>query len=920
MAGVYGKRYAGHEDRLFAELTRRYGEEKVAALQRRFEEESMVAASATIQEGHAQVETCREHVVSSTAPMAVPTEISKQEPATSTPLHPVPLELSNQERQDLPSEKTDIQDTPTQKVAPRGRLGSFDGWDYNPSPIDESPTSAADQDAAVLRYPSGGTSQIVPDATSGRERGQADSQVTPRKRHSEKLLRSPQRVLPQHMRASRFSATGIMTLQTNNLPPPQLQHANTLDAVSDGTKASPTMCQSEPNNGLPPVQTDTVDAKSREQASLSGMADTAANTTSQIVEQVTLEGLLSELYKKHQPDKLRNARQVAKNFAGKERELIRLLKAKYGALSVKRLEANIHLLEAASAKHRVTKTPREARGWAATIATFGVLSFFAVLAIGGASLVALDSHVCSNTDIPDQPDNPACARLSGDLSELSLGSAVNVVGRSYPLECFCLEWDDRESRLLSGYSGANAANLAKMLPFSSTAVEKFLQDNHAHEYYAEYAKPIVEKSKGCVPYFQTALSDVSAGISKRFGLVQEKMVSSWEPSQPLERTARTGSNASAESMLTKVAQASKSLLVGLQDQHSVGEAEGEKELLPVATADDVVEKLRNDTTDSQLTPDSVTTEPTAVIEVEVRQEGDSVSYTESSEPQIAHSEDRSSVDGESLQSPTSDEAIQDSEPLTDELLPGTTSFEITEGETGSVAAEPALTTEDGVAEQATERVTVDAKVVDVIVDERVVAGEDARGHDSSSILDGIVTAESPSEQGEATDAAIVTAEAPSEQDLATVAAIDGMSQHSGGDGVLFVEEVGGNSAVEPSFEEPEASSSSQIAEVEVAAHPTTDGEAALDPRSETADVEGHEVVTQSDPEISESTTASPASTSTPTDSQSPLDVDSFLDDTDNDDDFEFSFGALDPWELLEKANEQAAATVSAAAHHYSAEH
>ncbi|KAI9920884.1 hypothetical protein PsorP6_001714 [Peronosclerospora sorghi] len=60
---------------------------------------------------------------------------------------------------------------------------------------------------------------------------------------------------------------------------------------------------------------------------------------------VTLERLFKELYKNHPPDKLKNVSTVAKQYAGKERELVGLFKGNYGALSVRRLEENLDVLE-----------------------------------------------------------------------------------------------------------------------------------------------------------------------------------------------------------------------------------------------------------------------------------------------------------------------------------------------------------------------------------------------------------------------------------------------------------------------------------------------------------------------------------------------------------------------------------------------
>ncbi|KAI9915080.1 hypothetical protein PsorP6_007705 [Peronosclerospora sorghi] len=77
---------------------------------------------------------------------------------------------------------------------------------------------------------------------------------------------------------------------------------------------------------------------------------------------VTLEGLLKELYKNNPPDKLKNASTVAKQYAGKERELVGLFKRNYGALSVRRLEENLNVLERSHQARMSSKESRKQRG------------------------------------------------------------------------------------------------------------------------------------------------------------------------------------------------------------------------------------------------------------------------------------------------------------------------------------------------------------------------------------------------------------------------------------------------------------------------------------------------------------------------------------------------------------------------------
>ena len=73
-------------------------------------------------------------------------------------------------------------------------------------------------------------------------------------------------------------------------------------------------------------------------------------------------GLLKELYKTHQPDKLKIVSNVAKQYADRERELIQLLKRKHEALSVTRSEKNLDALERAHRAFMGEKGSRKKQG------------------------------------------------------------------------------------------------------------------------------------------------------------------------------------------------------------------------------------------------------------------------------------------------------------------------------------------------------------------------------------------------------------------------------------------------------------------------------------------------------------------------------------------------------------------------------
>lgn len=342
-----------------------------------------------------------------------------------------------------------------------------------------------------------------------------------------------------------------------------------------------------------------------------------------------MESLLKELYKKHQPDKLRNVAQIAKEYAGKERVLVRLLKAKYGALSVKRLEENLHVLENSDERQKAIaeaklKSSKRKAGVVKFVTRCALVSV-ASLSLGGACLALLNSRECRNIQTSSSQSNSAtCYKLNLGLEEFEFGRIPEYVGQSYPVECFCTNWVEREDAFLSSHSGGNLVNLAKMLPFSRTAVDAYLVDAPVRQYYTTYAQPIIEISKEYVPVIQSALAEVYGGVSARFTELQEQIFPFVAPLNESENDP-TREKESAATALTKVARASKSLLDSLQE-------DGEKKAERVETGD-VTEGV-NSTIDAKHESGVVLEESnalldSALVEVAVLQEGIDISYAES---------------------------------------------------------------------------------------------------------------------------------------------------------------------------------------------------------------------------------------------------------------------------------------------------
>lgn len=875
MAGVYGSRYAGHEDRLFAELTRRYGKESVAVLERRFEEETRTASSSrTVKDRSAGDKSVDSHQAS------LETESSGQDfSKLKTATH----------GESPPTWK--VATTTTQLGCGNGRRpsGSSSSALSVPTPhvvTDEADGSRCPSVAAVTTR----------DVFSERESEARDVPASPRKQHLEKPPRSPQRVSPQ----PRVSTAGIAVLKTS-VPP---------------------STASEPNSGHDSVRRALSSNQSGEQLRTSASVGKSAGSETRAIEPITLEALLRVLYKKHQPDKVESASQVAKAYAGKERELVRLLKAKYGALSVKRLEENLSLLEATSTARDARKKPRY-RGRIVR----GVLLTVVTIAVSVAALAVLNSRVCQRTKIPDHVNEATCSQLSADLNDLSLAKASAAVRESYSLECFCVEWEEREGDFVASASGASAARLAQMLPFSRTTVETFLADTRA------YAKPLVELSRRYTSDFQSVVARVVSELSKRFVVLHTMTMGLSEQPAPLDPVGRTARNESNASALTKVAQASKLLLGGLREQRLPKPASA----TPMLSETPEVASERISVVQTAL---SAAFE-SAVVEVEICEEAESI-FSDSDVLELASArlEAREVVGDLSLSLDPIDKVTAEEEPeesVATEPRVSESSTDAVEGGLDRVSSALTLSAPDAVAGQASVALHEVAGAVSTFVVDRTadLTTDDSVQEACSSSTETPTLALRPDRVAKSPaktpwDALLSSVRVVEITTASEVVVVVASEQEYGvysTTGVCQADDAGEESGLEtpPSGDDHEAAVEEHAIAFDAdAASVTLDSRAAEraagvpEDGQDTSTASGVASETSTVASLQEPPTDSSALQSSPLVAEASPAADAGDDD---DDDWERIFASLDPWELLERANERAAATAStivAATHLHSA--
>ncbi|KAE8878103.1 hypothetical protein PF005_g3505 [Phytophthora fragariae] len=467
MAKVYGKRYAGREKWLFAELTKRYGAAKVGALKTRFETGSTSGASDS-------------NTSSSDANNGLNTTKSSdasdhQKPGRQGhPRHP-------------------------QFFHPPSPASNVD-LSANMPPVPPPVVLPPENDTPDSQTPETANGTETPPSPSGKMSPGRGARVSPRQRRSGGNIPPfsgpppPSFSMGQDANEGTESTPAAVDVPPaiNGLPPP----AQRKEPMGQFNRPAPSSLGGMDNN--PP----TMGLRQRHNAS--GAAAQSQNNSVAETPAVTLEGLLKELYKKHQPDKLKNVPIVAKQYAGKERELVGLLKGKYGALSVKPLEENLEVLERAHRARMGSKNAGKKRGcFVRTMSLVFWLSVLLYFSLGAVfvSFVVLDAWECHALDNDEQEleSTEECTPLKKELETFTYERVGDYVVQSHPEACFCSEWKARESALLTNLSGADLVNLARMVPFSPDSfgapwIASVKEQVPSQEFYDSYAKPVVDVS------------------------------------------------------------------------------------------------------------------------------------------------------------------------------------------------------------------------------------------------------------------------------------------------------------------------------------------------------------------------------------------------------------------------------------------
>eukprot|EP00644_Phytophthora_capsici_P014991 jgi/Phyca11/20903/fgenesh1_pg.PHYCAscaffold_76_\ len=478
MAKVYGKRYEGREKWLFAELSKRYGATKVAALKTRYENGSGSEASATSSSGPSS--KMNEH-------FSKPTGVSKpDQPKGGRQGHPRHPQFFHPP---APANIVDLSAGSTSVPPPVAVSQGSDTPIVPPAPEAEGP----------------GTTAVSSDKTS---RGQA-ARVSPRQRRSVGSI-PPLATAPPSTPDPQATGEGVDVPTVSSSGPPMMTNTRPSLPLEEPARhvnkhppPPPFQARRENTrlNNINNENTEPVGLRQRHNAPRSSSQD--QKTADAERPGVSLEGLLKELYKKHQPDKLKNVSIVAKQYAGKERELVGLLKGKYGALSVKHLEENLEVLERAHIARMAGKGAGKKRGcvvrtislvfWVSVVLYF---SFGAVFV----SVVVLDVWECHSLESDEQElETEECAPLKMELGTFTYEHVADYVSQSHPESCFCSEWKARESALFANLSGDELLNLVRLVPFSPESfgapwIASVKEQVPSQEFYDSYAKPVVDVS------------------------------------------------------------------------------------------------------------------------------------------------------------------------------------------------------------------------------------------------------------------------------------------------------------------------------------------------------------------------------------------------------------------------------------------
>ncbi|KAH9157815.1 hypothetical protein AeRB84_000370 [Aphanomyces euteiches] len=154
---------------------------------------------------------------------------------------------------------------------------------------------------------------------------------------------------------------------------------------------------------------------------------------------VNLTYLLNDLYKTHQPDKIKDVSAIVKAYTGKERELIQLLKRKYGALSVKKLELHLPTLLALGASFSTSSASESSSPSVITrivVFCFRVVLLIVILALFGVGYFGVVSHI----ECQQNPASTYChswqaasSRFYNDPSLESVQSVLELIPEAMPI-------------------------------------------------------------------------------------------------------------------------------------------------------------------------------------------------------------------------------------------------------------------------------------------------------------------------------------------------------------------------------------------------------------------------------------------------------------------------------------------------------
>ncbi|RMX69579.1 hypothetical protein DD238_002255 [Peronospora effusa] len=460
MAKVYGKRYAGREKWLFAELSKRYGAAKVAALKVRFDDGSDGSTSAVTN-----------HCKSSNDPHASNSSNVSTHAKAGRQVHPRHPHFVHPP-------------TPASNVD----LSAGTGVSSVASPV--APFQEKDESRSQIRQ----VAEEINTGSSPSKQSSANS-IPPHKCPTGSNISSlsgPPPSLPtlqETGEGDNATAVGTDGATFRSGPARRTRHGEPTSHFNQ----LPSRPQTE-NSNTPPVG-----LRQRHQLSAGSQTSTGVERPD-----VTLEGLLKELYKTHQPDKLKNVSIVAKQYAGRERELVGLLKGKYGVLSVKRLEENLDSLERTHRAHMSKSGTRKKRG--CFVRTVSLVFWFTVLlnfSFGAVfvSFVVLNAWGCRSFDSEEQELEAAgdCLPLKKELETFTYERIATYVVQSHPDACFCSEWKARESALFDTFSGEDLVKLARLVAFSPVSfgvpwIAIVKEQVPSQTFYDSYAKPVVDLS------------------------------------------------------------------------------------------------------------------------------------------------------------------------------------------------------------------------------------------------------------------------------------------------------------------------------------------------------------------------------------------------------------------------------------------